>query len=137
MADSSNAFLGMGWAFPPSFQVDSKWVEMVSAEKDIEQSIRIILGTIPTERVMDPKFGCDILSYVFETNDPTYLTLMRDAISNALLYFEPRIKVREIRFGKEKLLEGILHIHIEYTVIITNSRTNMVFPFYFKEGTNL
>ena len=127
MADSSNAFLGSGWAFPPSFHVDSKWVEMVSAEKDIDQSIRIILGTIPTERVMHPKFGCDMLSYVFETNDPTYLTLLRDTISDALLYFEPRIKVREVRFGKEKLGEGILHIHIDYTVIITNSRTNMVF----------
>ncbi|GAB3218626.1 GPW/gp25 family protein [Algoriphagus aestuariicola] len=137
MADSSNAFLGMGWAFPPAFEIDSKWVEMVSAEKDIQQSIRIILGTIPTERVMDPKFGCDILSYVFETNDPTYLTLLRDAISDALLYYEPRIKVHDIFFGKEKLLEGILHIHIEYTVIITNSRSNMVYPFYFKEGTNL
>ncbi|HSF56334.1 MAG TPA: GPW/gp25 family protein [Algoriphagus sp.] len=137
MGDSSNAFLGKGWAFPPAFEIDCKWVEMVSAEKDIQQSIRIILGTIPTERVMEPKFGCDILSYVFETNDPTYLTLLRDAISDSLLYYEPRIKVQEIRFGKENLLEGILQVHISYTVIITNSRSNMVFPFYFKEGTNL
>lgn len=137
MGDSSHAFLGKGWAFPPAFEIDSKWVEMVSAETDIQQSIRIILGTIPTERVMEPKFGCDILSYVFETNDPTYLTLLRDTISDSLLYFEPRIKVEEIRFGKEKLLEGILRIHISYTIIITNSRSNMVFPFYFKEGTNL
>ena len=137
MGDSSNAFLGKGLAFPPAFEIDSKWVEMVSAETDIQQSIRIILGTIPTERVMEPKFGCDILSYVFETNDPTYLTLLRDTISDSLLYYEPRIKVQEIRFGKEKLLEGVLQIHISYTIIITNSRSNMVFPFYFKEGTNL
>lgn len=137
MEDSSNAFLGKGWAFPPAFEMDSKWVEMISGELDIQQSIRIILGTIPTERVIDPKFGCDILGYVFETNDPTYLTLLRDEISNALLYYEPRIKVQEIKFAKEKFKEGILMVHIDYTVIITNSRSNMVFPFYFKEGTNL
>lgn len=137
MGDSSNSFLGMGWAFPPAFELDSKWVEMVSAEQDIQQSIRIILGTIPTERAMEPKFGCDILSYVFETNDPTYLTLLRDAISDALLYYEPRIKVKEIRFDRQKIAEGVLPIHIDYTVIITNTRTNMVYPFYFKEGTNL
>ena len=86
---------------------------------------------------MDPKFGCDILGYVFESNDPTYLTLLKDTIYNSLLYYEPRIKVQEIRFGKENFLEGILQIHISYTIIITNSRSNMVFPFYFKEGTNL
>lgn len=137
MDDSSKTFLGKGWAFPPAFEMDSKWVEMVSGEQDIEQSIRIILGTLPTERVMDPKFGCDIISYVFETNDPTYLTLLRDTIRNSLLYYEPRIKVKEIKFGKEKMVEGILMIHIDYTVIITNSRTNMVYPFYFEEGTNL
>lgn len=137
MEESFKNFLGNGWAFPPAFDLDSKRVEMVSAEKDIEQSIRIILGTIPTERVMEPKFGCDLLSYVFETNDPTYLTLLKDAVKDALLYYEPRIKVRDIRFGKEKFEHGILTIHIEYTVIITNSRSNMVYPFYFKEGTNL
>lgn len=137
MDDSSNAFLGKGWAFPPAFEMDSKWVEMVAGEQDIQQSIQIILGTIPTERVMDPKFGCDILGYVFETNDPTYLTLLKDDIKDSLLYYEPRIKVQEIKFGKEKLQQGILTAHIDYTVIITNSRSNMVFPFYFKEGTNL
>lgn len=137
MADSSNAFLGKGWAFPPAFELDSKWVEMVSSEKDIQQSIRIILGTIPSERVLDQRFGCDLISYVFETNDPTYLTLLRDAIKNALLYYEPRIKVNEITFGKENFHEGILHIHITFTIIITNSRNNMVYPYYFKEGTIL
>ncbi|TVP46480.1 MAG: hypothetical protein EA341_13675 [Mongoliibacter sp.] len=137
MDESSNNFLGKGWSFPPSFDIDSRMVEMASAETDIEQSIRIILGTIPTERVMEPKFGCDVLSFVFETSDPTYMTLLRDTIYDALLYFEPRIKVEEIRFGKEKLQKGILLINVNYTVIITNSRSNMVFPFYINEGTNL
>ena len=137
MEDSSKAFLGKGWAFPPGFELESKWVEMVSGEEDIHQSIRIILNTLPMERISDPKFGCDILSYVFETDDPTYLTLLRDTISDSLLYYEPRIKVRDIKFGKEQLNNGILMIHIDYTVIITNSRSNKVYPFYFKEGTNL
>ncbi|WPR77338.1 GPW/gp25 family protein [Algoriphagus sp. NG3] len=137
MGDSSKAFLGKGWSFPPSFEMDSKWVELVSGEEDIQQSIGIILNTLPMERVSDPKFGCDIMKYVFETDDPTYQTMLRDTISDSLLYYEPRIKVRSIKFGKEKLQEGVLMIHIDYTVIITNSRNNRVYPFYFREGTNL
>jgi uncharacterized protein len=137
MTKNESNFLGKGWAFPPAFEVDSKRVEMSSAEQDIHQSIGIILGTVPTERVMEPKFGCDLISFVFESNDPTYLTLLKDTIYDALLYFEPRIKVLEITFGREKISDGILLIHIHYEVIITNTRTNIVYPFYLHEGTNL
>ncbi|MBN3582469.1 GPW/gp25 family protein [Algoriphagus aestuarii] len=137
MDSNEKSFLGVGWAFPPSFDKDSKKLKMVSGEEDIKESIRIILGTIPTERVMYPKFGCDLISYVFETNDPTFLTMLKDTIFDALLYYEPRIKVSEIKFDKSKFGEGILQIFIDYTVIITNTRSNMVYPYYFNEGTNI
>ncbi|WP_373398998.1 GPW/gp25 family protein [Algoriphagus halophilus] len=137
MDSNDNSFLGVGWAFPPSFDKDSRKLKMVAGEEDIKESIRIILGTIPTERVMYPKFGCDLISYVFESNDPTLYTMLKDTISDALLYFEPRIKVKEIKFDKSQFMEGILKIFIDYTIIITNTRSNMVYPFYFNEGTNI
>ncbi|SFB53434.1 GPW/gp25 family protein [Algoriphagus aquimarinus] len=137
METNENAFLGLGWSFPPAFDQDYKKVIMVAGEEDIMESISIILGTIPTERVMYPKFGCGILKYVFETNDPTVYTMIRDTIFDALLYYEPRIKVTEILFDKAELFEGILRISITYTIIITNTRHNMVYPFYINEGTNL
>jgi hypothetical protein len=33
--------------------------------------------------------------------------------------------------------EGVLLIRLDYRVRTTNSRTNLVFPFYFLQGTNL
>jgi len=33
--------------------------------------------------------------------------------------------------------EGILRILLDYTVRQTNRRTNMVYPFYLNEGTDL
>lgn len=149
MDERSTSFLGKGWAFPPEFNYEMGTVKTVNDEEDIRQSLRIILGTIPGERVMFPTFGCGIRKFVFESNDPTQISMLRDAIYDAILYHEPRIKLEKIEIKdntqiKDKAqmeswmqIEGLIHIHIYYTVIITNTRSNMVYPFYLKEGTNI
>ena len=137
MEDLTKSFLGNGWAFPPSFDKHTKSVEMVGGEKDIEQSIKIILETIPGERVMYPEFGCGINKFVFESKDVTHITMLKDTIYDALLFHEPRIKVENIEVLNDDDINGLLKIHIAYTVIITNSRSNIVYPYYLVEGTNI
>ncbi len=136
------SFLGRGWAFPPSFNHNRGTVEMAEDEKDIEESIYIIINTIPGERIMFPEFGCHIRSYVFESNDATYMSMLKDAIYDALLFYEPRIKDINIKIEPndpqiDPQKKGYVFVHIEYGIIITNTRNNMVIPFYKEEGTNL
>lgn len=137
MREKSDSFLGTGWAFPPSFNLEMGATEMVEDNSDIIQSLRIILGTIPGERVMFPTFGCAIRKFVFESDDPTHISMLKDAIYDAILFNEPRVKLEKIDIRNDTWEHGLIHIHIFYMVIITNTRNNMVFPFYFKEGTNL
>lgn len=137
MREKTESFLGTGWAFPPSFNLEMGMTEMVDDNNDIVQSLRIILGTIPGERVMFPTFGCGIRKFVFESNDPTHISMLKDAIYDAILFNEPRVKLEKIEIKDDTQEHGLIHIHILYTVIITNTRNNVVFPFYFKEGTNL
>ncbi len=137
MKKKSDSFLGTGWAFPPAFNQETGIVEMIVDNEDIKQSLEIILGTIPGERMMFPTFGCAIRKFVFESNDPTHISMLKDAIYNAVLYNEPRIKLEKIDIMDDTQTYGLIHVNIFYTIIITNTRNNMVFPFYFKEGTNL
>ena len=137
MNEKDDSFLGRGWAFPPAFNFELGTVETVAAEEDIRQSIRIIIETIPGERIMFSTFGCGIRKFVFESNDPTHMSMLKDSIYDALLYYEPRIKLDKIDITDDTQVSGLIHIHIFYTIIITNTRSNMVFPFYIKEGTNL
>ena len=137
MENKYNSFLGQGWAFPPAFNFERGTTELVENEKDIEESIRIILGTIPGERIMFPTFGCPIRKFVFESNNATQMTMLKDAVYNALLFNEPRIKVEKIEIKDDTYEQGIINIKVLYKVIITNTRNNVVYPFYFKEGTNL
>lgn len=110
---------------------------MVEAEADIHESLRIILSTVPGERIMQPTFGCGIKAYVFDEISESVLTEIRDAIERAILFFEPRITVEQIVIDSSAAMEGRIDVLIDYTVRGTNTRSNMVYPFYFLEGTNL
>ena len=138
MHDKNAHFLGRGWGFPPSFDPDAGDVELVSQDDDIRQSLLILFTTIPGERVMRPRYGCDLHSQVFQRINTTTRTIIKGLISDAILYFEPRITLERIWFDDDAdPREGILPIHIEYTIRKTNTRANMVYPFYFAEGTNV
>lgn len=134
---SSNDFLGVGWSFPPTFNAQTKAVEMTEKETDIERSLQILLTTAVGERVMQPKYGCNMDTLLFEPLSTTLKTIMMDKIKIAILYFEPRINAKKIELNTQNEREGEVLVEIEYIVRATNSRFNFVFPYYINEGTEL
>lgn len=132
-----NSFLGTGWGFPPEFDKTTKQVRLVSDEEDIKESIRIILSTMPGERLMQPEFGCNLRKFVFESANSTFIAGLNHAIYHALLNFEPRINFINAVVINRNEADGILFLEINYSIIITNTRHNIVYPFYILEGTNI
>lgn len=128
-------FLGRGWTFPPSFIKDKGSVEMVSDVKDITQSMKIILSTRKGERLTNPHFGCAMHDYLFEPINEITRNMITDAIRNALIEYEPRIMIEEIKLDFLEQLEGIVNVELNYVVRKINTRHNIVFPFYKIEGT--
>ncbi len=129
-------YLGRGWAFPVAFNKNTG-AEMSNGEEDIRQSLRILLSTSPGERTMRFDYGCAIKRWAFAEITLSERTMMADAIEQAILAHEPRIEVLAVRVDFREPNEGVLWIEVEYRVRQTNSRSNMVFPFYFLEGTDL
>lgn len=130
-------FLGKGWSFPPTFDLIARSVIMVEDEEDIKQSLNILLSTSLGERVLRSDFGCGIHTMQFENITTTLLTKIERIIEKAILKYEPRIELENVFFTKSVALQGVLYIHIEYTIRSTNSRMNFVHPFYIKEGTHI
>lgn len=128
-------FLGTGWGFPPTFNHSLKSVEMVSDDKDIKESLQILMTTELGERVMRSDFGCNLTPLLFENITVTLLTKIKEIVKKSILMYEPRIDLQDVYFGSNDSLEGAIIIEIEYTVRTTNSRQNYVFPFYLEEGT--
>jgi phage baseplate assembly protein W len=129
------SFLGIGWSFPPTFNTLSGNVEMVSDEKDILQSLHILLSTQLKERVMRSDYGCDLSALLYENITITLLTKIKGIIENAILLYEPRIDLINIDFFNEETNNGIINIEITFKTRATNSRKNYVFPYHLKEGT--
>jgi hypothetical protein len=135
--DQQNNFLGKGWSFPPTFNKQLKTVEMVEKVQDIEQSLQVLLSTAIGERIMQPRYGCNMNDLLFESLDTGTKTMIIDRIQTAILFFEPRIEAKKIELNTQNELEGEVLVEIEYIISSTNSRYNFVFPFYLKEGTEL
>lgn len=134
---AESSFLGTGWRFPPAFDAHGQSTMMATGKEDIDQSLMVLLSTRPNERLMHPDFGCALHAMVFETVEEAGLTRMRDAIQKAVLFFEPRIDLENISFDQAEVAQGLLRISLSYRIRETNSRSNLVYPFYFSEGTNV
>lgn len=139
MSDSnqSKAYLGTGWGFPPTFSKQTADVGMLSGVEDIESSLRILLGTRPGERVMQPEFGCNLDRLLFEPLTTTMKTYMTELIKTAVLFYEPRIILNSVDLTGSDDNEGLVLITLNYTVRTTNTRFNYVYPYYMNEGSDV
>ena len=131
------SFLGTGWSFPPEFNRQTRQVKLVANEEDINQSLNILLSTSLGERVMQPKYGCDLMDFQFEPTNNSLLSYIKDLVENSILIFEARIRVEKITITPAEsfeLIEGRMTIEVEYVIIETNSRFNYVYDFYLREA---
>ncbi|MDI9311620.1 MAG: GPW/gp25 family protein [Limnohabitans sp.] len=135
--ETKQAFLGTGWSFPPEFDKSTKAVVTISDEEDIKSSLEILLSTKLGERVMQPKYGCNMDELLFNPLDLTLKTFVSELIKSAILYHEPRIDVEKIDITQGDDLNGELLVILDYKIRATNSRINWVYPFYKVEGTDL
>lgn len=135
--NEKQSFLGRGWGFPPTFDIESKTVALSEDEEDIRQSLYILLSTIPGERLMRQDFGCNLHGLVFSMRNHETKQRIIDAVSTAILNHEPRVIVDSVGVDMMEMNpEDIAcKIDISYTTIAVNTRNNIVYPFYLIEGT--
>jgi len=124
----AHEFLGRGWSFP--IAADGGRIVEIGQDDKIRQAIEIILRTAPGERVTRPDFGCSIHELVFDTLGGDMIGRVESAISSALATWEPRIDVLAIAAQQDPDDPTRLLIEINYRIRSTNSRFNLVFPFY-------
>jgi uncharacterized protein len=134
-ADQQHSFLGTGWSFPPTFRDGT--IVMTSGEDDIQASLNILFRTTPGERFLRPDYGLDMHEIMFEPLSTTLRTFLIDRITTAILIHEPRVRVVDLRIDSPDPNDGTLRVLLEYEVRTTNSRFNLVFPFYSTDSNEL
>lgn len=129
----TRSFLGTGLRFPLTVGPHGG-LGLSSGERSVTESIWIILSTAPGERVMRPDFGCGIQTLVFAPNNAATHAEVAHHVQDALLRFEPRIDVLDVRVSAEGDLSNVLLVAIDYALRDTNAINNLVYPFYITEG---
>ena len=125
----SEDFIGAGWSFPLRIEATGR-IALVSKEREIEEAIRLILGTSYGERPMRPEFGCGIHDFVFSPADATTAGHLAFEVQQSLERWEPRIDVLGIEVMADAGDGSTLYIDITYAIRGSNDPRNLVFPFY-------
>lgn len=124
-------FLGQGWAFPLQFNPRGQ-IALAQGERDIEQAVRIILETIPGERVMRPEFGCRAKELLFSPMNAATEALLVRYVEQALQRWEPRIDVVSVGVV-DAPNDGTWLVEINYQIKSTHDTRSIVYPFYITE----
>jgi phage baseplate assembly protein W len=136
MADTTENFKGVGWAFPVKVddQDDRRRIALSRLDDSIRQSILLIVGTARGERLMRPTFGCGIHDLVFAPNDATTAALVSFEVRETLIDWEPRIEVLNVQITQDPEEGNKLLINLQYRVRSTNNVFNLVYPFYLERS---
>ena len=126
--DEKKAYLGTGLSFPLHLDSAQRF-KLVSSEEDIRQSIFIILGTMPGERVMRPEFGCRAHELLFAPYDTATASLLIYYVEEALRRWEPRIELQEVVVENDRAESRVIAT-IYYTIKATHDERSIVYPFY-------
>ena len=127
-------FLGRGWSFPVRPGSDGR-LSYAGGDEKIRQSIWLIMSTAPGERQMRPDFGCGIHDLVFEPNTAALRGLVQTRVREALVRWEPRIDVTDVRVEAEPEARNYMLIRVDYRIRSNNAFYNLVYPFFINEGT--
>jgi len=127
------AFLGVGWSFPFAFDAAGA-VATAAYEEDVRQAITILLGTNRGERLMRPAFGAGLQEFLFAPVSASALEQVRTRVKEALIDWEPRVDVEDVRVAASLSEGNLVEVSIRYRVRATNTLHNLVYPFYLEEG---
>ena len=122
-------FRGTGWRFPILPLADGS-LGLIAGDDNVAQSMLILLRTLAGERQMRPTFGSRVADYLFHGESERNLRGIEEAIESAVREWEPRVTLDSVVATLHPTAETTVEVRVGYTVNATNSRFNLVFPFY-------
>lgn len=124
-----NRITGSGWRFP-LLPDEAGTLRYTTDDENVEHSLKVLLLTDLGERVMRPDFGCEAPRLVFAPGSVQHLGLLETTVREAVRDWEPRVELEEVRAEADPEDETRVTVSISYFVRQTNTRNNLVFPFY-------
>lgn len=129
----ARSLLGTGWTFPVRLNGRGGF-SLSREEQDVAEAIWVILATSRGERMMRPELGAGLHDYLFAPNNASTRGAIAYQVQQALLRWEPRIDVLDVRAMESPDEPNLLLIHVDYRIRANNAFHNLVYPFFLREG---
>ena len=82
----------------------------------VRQNLKMLILTIPGERVMEPNFGVGLSRYLFENFGQDTMSQISSKIREQVGIYMPAVQIRNITFGTIDPDSNYLAISIEYAI---------------------
>lgn len=68
---------------------------------NVESGVKLLLSTQKGERLHQPEFGTNLSRFIFEPNDSTLASLVREDINQAVEQFAPFVAIQSIKIARD------------------------------------
>lgn len=105
----------LGLSLPITFDSGDGFTMLKTIEDMVKQNFRMLLLTIPGERVMDPNFGVGLKTYLFSMQYENVGAQIKEKIRQQVAEYLPAINVRDILITASD--DGVaMFIEIHYAI---------------------
>lgn len=129
--ETTSDTIGQGWGFPLRLTLQGG-VQLSHSDRNLDESLIIILSTRLGERVYRPDFGSRLHELVFAPLNDDTLLLAQIYAREAIQRWEPRVLVDSVT--ATPLPEAAsLNLTLNYRIRETHHRRSLVYPFSLAE----
>ena len=93
----------------------------------IKQNAKLVMFTIPGERVMDPEFGVGLQRYLFENISPTLLDDIRADISAQFNTYMPYMDITRLEVAEDAQDDNKILVLMQIHVSAINETATLLF----------
>ncbi|MEU4689792.1 GPW/gp25 family protein [Actinoplanes sp. NPDC023714] len=130
---TSDDFRGTGWRFP-IVPLAGGGLGYSRGDDNITDSLLLLLRTAAGERVMRPELGTTVPDLIFEPGSEQNRFRLEQVLLDTIRRWEPRVEVESVVAGPVSVGDGVAEVAVTYRILRTNTRRNLVFPFYLADG---
>ena len=120
--DPSSVPYGLAPRLPISFNKRDGVANIKSYKELATQNLKMLLLTVPGERIMDPNFGVGLSTYLFEQNHPSTHATITSKIYEQVGRYLPFLEIQNVIYrgnGPEHdVFDGnLLNVEIQFLII--------------------
>jgi|ETNvirenome_6_85_1030632.scaffolds.fasta_scaffold06112_5 hypothetical protein len=108
--------MSIGLQFPLEFSDTHGFQMTESIRQVVKAHIKMLILTVPGERVMFPQFGVGIKQFLFENPGPDVYARIDERIDKQMKDYLPGITIRDVLYDTSNLDSSTLRIRIIYDI---------------------